>query len=99
MYSAHTVLRIPHDLNYKKHSTILGFWKDWVSLGFVTLCLLEVLLVAYVSGSDFILHIVYAIDACVLAIKMPSLFFIDILYAGDKSDADVGSGRRRPYLN
>jgi hypothetical protein len=23
MYSAHTVLRIPHDLNYKKHFTLI----------------------------------------------------------------------------
>jgi hypothetical protein len=63
MYTAHTVLRIFHDFNYKKYSPILGrryfFLEGLGQFGFreVTLSTLEVLSVAFVCVSDFILHI------------------------------------------
>jgi hypothetical protein len=40
---------------------------------------LEVLSVAYVSVSGFILHIVYVKDACALASTLPSLSLIDMI--------------------
>jgi hypothetical protein len=46
----------------------------------VTLSPLEVLLVAFVSLSDFILHIAYAKDACALSSILPSLSLIDMIY-------------------
>jgi hypothetical protein len=46
----------------------------------VTLSSLEILSVPYVSVSDFILHIVYVIDACALASILPSLSLIDMIY-------------------
>jgi len=63
----------------------------------VTLSPLEVLSVAYVSVSEFIRHVVYAIDACVLT-HCHHCSWYDILFAEDESDAGVGSGRRRRFL-
>jgi len=53
MYNEHTVLRIPHDLNYNKHFTKLGqrycFLEELDLFGFreITLSPIEVLSVAF----------------------------------------------------
>jgi hypothetical protein len=49
---------------------------------------------------DFILHIAYVIDACVLPKILPSLSVIDdVLYTGEETDAGIGLGRRRRLLD
>jgi len=48
---------------------------------------------------DFILHTAYNVDACALASILSSLSLIDVLQGGQKSDAGVGSGRRRQLLD
>jgi hypothetical protein len=52
---------------------------------------LEVLLVAYVSGWDFILHIVYVIDACAPASTLPSLPFLHMIYYSPETKATPAS--------
>jgi hypothetical protein len=42
---------------------------------------------------DFILHYVFVLHECVVARIRPSQSLIYDIYAGDKSDAGVGSGR------
>jgi hypothetical protein len=48
---------------------------------------------------DFTLHTAYTLDACPLTSILPSLSFIDIFYGGHKSNAGVGSERRRRLLD
>jgi hypothetical protein len=48
---------------------------------------------------DFVLHTAWAVDACSRTCILPSLSLIDILYGGHKSDAGVGSGRWRRFLD
>jgi len=45
------------------------------------------------SVFGFILHYIFVVHQCVVARIRPSQSFIDMTYAGDKSDAGVGSGR------
>jgi hypothetical protein len=48
---------------------------------------------------DFILHTSFTVVVCALTNILPSLCLVDIEYGGHKSDAGVGSGRRRRFLN
>jgi hypothetical protein len=58
----------------------------------------EVQSVRFVSFFGFILQTAYTVGACALTILLPSLSLTDIFCAGHKSDASVGSGRRRRFL-
>jgi hypothetical protein len=50
--------------------------------------------------SDFILYTAYTVDACAIVSTLPSLSLIGMVYfTADTSDAGVGSGLRRRFLD
>jgi hypothetical protein len=67
-----------------------GFWFGYIGSTFGKICFVF----------DFILHTAFTVDACACTSILPLLSLIDMTLEGEhKSDAGVGSRRRRRFLD